>query len=75
MNYVPKIHFGTSLDYVSAHSFLNFMHNNQKRDTNYVRSNLNLEGVNFKQMVKNSLNSHLVEIGKPVVTSFGIPLL
>ena len=41
LNYTPHIHFGSSLDNVSAHAFLNFMYNIQERDSEYAWDNLN----------------------------------
>jgi len=58
LNYEPKIYFGSSIDCVSAHSFLSFMNCNQGRDINYARMNLNFEGVNWKQMISNSVRDH-----------------
>ena len=59
MNYTPKIYFGNSLDFVSAHSFLRFMNSNQMRNMVYVRHYLNFEGVNWKKMIDNSVRDHM----------------
>ena len=76
MNYTPTIHFGSSLDNVSAHALLNFIYNNQKRDRKYVKDKLDFLGVNWKQIIDNSIREHKSseQRGLPV-TEFGKSLL
>ena len=76
MNYKPSIHFGSSLDNVSAHALLNFMYNIQVRDYEYSRDKLNISGVNWKKMIDNSVREHMSseQRGLPV-TDFGKSLL
>jgi hypothetical protein len=76
LNYKPKIYFGGSLDSLSAQQFLSFMYNNQYRDFDYVKANLNFDGVDWQSMIDNSLTERRIkdDFGLPV-TKFGKSLL
>jgi hypothetical protein len=82
LNHEPTIYFGSSLDCISAHSFLSFICTLKAKEEmsdhvkHYTRDYLNYEGVNWKKMVENSIREHKGSepLGLPV-TEYGEPLL
>lgn len=72
-NFIPNLKFGFSLNSITAHTFLTFIDQNYCRDPNFVYNKLDLNDIDWKQLIINSM-THDLDLITPV-TDGGKPLL